>query len=122
MADESPQNMPQIFNNDWQRFHVDLHISGRIEHRVHIEGMTELTKSIHHLGSTIVALSQDLKDLIGKIDTATNKIAERIDALMSRLTNSMTDAELTEVKAGFQAEIDKLTALGADPVNPVPTP
>ena len=67
-----------------------------------------------------MAVSQDLKDLTAKIDDATNKIAAKIDALTQKITNSMTDQEVADVKAGLQAEIDKLTALGADPVNPVP--
>ena len=104
-----------------QHIRIDLNLSGSIEHCVHIEGMAELTKSINHLGSVIMALSQDLKDLTKKIDDATNKIAARIDALMSRLTNSLTDTELADIKSGFQAEVDKLTALGSDPANPVPS-
>ena len=101
-----------------QHIRIDLNLSGC----VCIDGMAELTKSINNLGSIIVALSQDLKDLTKKIDDATNKIAARIDTLMGKITNAMTDAEVNEVKAGLQSEIDKLTSLGADPTNPVPNP
>lgn len=67
-----------------------------------------------------MALSQDFKDLAKKIDDATNLVAGRISTLSGQIKNSMTDAEVADVKAGFQAEIDKLTALGADQTNPVP--
>ncbi len=74
------------------------------------------------IGDALMALSQDLKDLTKKIDDATTAVAARIDALTAKITNSMTDAEVADVKAGLQAESDRLTALGADPNNPVPTP
>lgn len=67
-----------------------------------------------------MAVSQELKDMTKKIDDATNAIAARITDLMSKITNSMTDAEKAEVLAGLQAEVDRLTALGQDPNNPVP--
>lgn len=91
-------------------FHIYLH--GQI--------VGDLAKSINRLGDTLMAISQDLKDLTAKIDDATNKVATRIDLLASKITNSMTDQEVIAVKAGLQAEIDKLTALGSDPANPVP--
>jgi len=65
-------------------------------------------------------VTQDLRDLSAKIDAATNDVAARIAVLSGQIANSMTDAEVAEVKAGFQATIDRLTVLGADPNNPVP--
>ncbi len=83
-------------------------------------GHREIVKALHRIGDYLMALSQDLKDLTKAIDDATNKVAARIDALAAKISNSMTDAEVAEVKAGLQAEVDKLTALGQDPDNPVP--
>lgn len=67
-------------------------------------------------------VSQDLKDLSAKIDQATTEVANRIDRISQQLTNNMTDAELADVKASLQAEVDRLTVLGTDPNNPVPPP
>jgi ATP/maltotriose-dependent transcriptional regulator MalT len=67
-----------------------------------------------------MALSQDFLDLSKKIDDATNAVAARITLLQGQITNSMSDVEVANVKAALQAEVDKLTAMGADPVNPVP--
>ncbi len=67
-----------------------------------------------------MSLSQEFLDLNKKIDDATNAVATRITNLQGQIKNSMTDDEVANVKAGMQAEIDKLTALGKDPANPVP--
>ncbi len=70
----------------------------------------------------IMALSQDIKDLTTKLDAATTAVATRLDKLQASIKNSMTDAEVADVKSGIQAEIDKLTLMGQDPVNPIPNP
>lgn len=65
-------------------------------------------------------MHKEFLDLSKKIDDATNAVATRIDKLSSQIKNSMTDAEVAEVKASLQAEVDRLTVLGQDPVNPIP--
>ena len=52
--------------------------------------------------------------LISEFDTATDKIAARIQALID---NGGLNAES---QAALQAEVDKLNLLGQDPNNPVP--
>lgn len=59
-------------------------------------------------------LHPEVADLIAKFDTATNAIAARIQGLISSQGLSAED------KAALQTEVDNLTALGADPANPVP--
>jgi len=100
---------------------MNLNISGRIDIHHHVDG-GDLAKSVDRLGVILMALSQDLKDLVAQIDTATNQVASRIDALTAKITNSLSDSEVADIKAGLKAEVDKLTALGANPANPVPTP
>lgn len=75
---------------------------------------------IERVEQFMATVSQDLKDLSKKFDDATNAVAARIDTLVAGLKNSMTDQELADAKAGFQAEIDRLTVLGQNPNNPVP--
>lgn len=69
----------------------------------------------------LMNISQDIKDLTQKIDTATTGVATRIDRLSGQITNSMTDEEVNEIKSGLQAEVDRLTVMGQDPQNPIPT-
>lgn len=84
----------------------------------HIEQQNDVILS--QLKEFRMSVAQDLKDLTKKIDDATNAVAARLDALAQQITNSMSDADVTAVKAGLQAEVDKLTALGSDPNNPIP--
>jgi CRISPR/Cas system-associated protein Csm6 len=66
------------------------------------------------------SMHEDFLALAAQIDTATNAIAARLTANSQLIKNSMTDAEVAQVKTAFQADIDRLTALGKDPNNPVP--
>lgn len=51
--------------------------------------------------------------LLKKIDDATTAIGQRIQKLIDA-------SDDTALNAALQAEVDKLTALGADPADPVP--
>jgi hypothetical protein len=65
--------------------------------------------------------NEQTKALIGRIDTATNGIAERIRRLKEVVKPGMTDAEVAEVNAGLEAEASRLEGIASDPDNPVPT-
>ncbi len=67
-----------------------------------------------------MALADDLKAGIANLGAETDVIAGLIAALAGKIHNSMTDAEVADVKAALQAESDRLTTLGVDPTNPVP--
>jgi len=85
-----------------------------------LDQILNLLRGIKLQGEKLMAIAKDIKDLTQKIDEATNAVAARLDGLGGQIKNAMTDAEVAEVKAGLQAEVDKLTALGQDPANPVP--
>jgi peptidoglycan hydrolase CwlO-like protein len=72
--------------------------------------------------NTIVALADDLKASIAKLDTETTAVAANIAAIAAKIHNSMTDAEVAEVQASFQTLGDRLTTLAVDPTVPVPPP
>ncbi len=61
-----------------------------------------------------MAVDPKVAALITAFDTATDKIAARIQAL---ITNGGLNADS---QAALQAEVDKLNLLGQDPENPVP--
>ena len=62
-----------------------------------------------------MAVSQPVAQLVGEFDVASNAIAARIQTLIN---NSQT-LSADDTKA-LQDEVDKLTALGKDPANPIP--
>jgi predicted nucleic acid-binding Zn-ribbon protein len=62
----------------------------------------------------------DLEALRVAINEATNAVAQKISDLSGQISNSMTDEEVANLKAGLQTEIDRLNALAANPQDPVP--
>lgn len=63
----------------------------------------------------------DFDALLAAVNDATNKIAARIQALIDKQNaGGLTAEEEEAVKAGLEAEVAKLQALGADSTNPVP--
>ncbi len=77
---------------------------------------------VNRLETLIMALADDLKAGIKKLDDETTVIAALITSLAGRITNSMSDQEVADVKAALQGEADRLTSLAVDPTVPVPVP
>lgn len=69
-----------------------------------------------------MSLKDDFDAALAKIDDATNAVSARLDRLSQQITNSMTDAQVADVKAKLAAESDRLSAMGKDPENPTPVP
>jgi len=68
-----------------------------------------------------MATLQNFKDLLAAVDVETNRIADKIAALVAQLeSGSLTEAEETEVLAGLTAAADRLKTIGHDPQNPIP--
>jgi hypothetical protein len=55
---------------------------------------------------------QDYRDLLAEADAETNRIAQRIQDLMNAVVPGLTEADAAEIKAGLQAEVDKLKGVG----------
>lgn len=91
-----------------------LKIAHRIQSRM--LGISQAL-DIKELENPNMAVNPQVADLITKFDNATDAIASRIQRIVSNV-NPPLSAEDT---AAFQAEIDKLNALGQDPSNPVPS-
>jgi len=60
----------------------------------------------------------DFEALLAQADTETNRIAQRIVDLEASIVPGMTQADVDRVKAGFQAEVDKLKGVGVVPPTP----
>jgi hypothetical protein len=67
-----------------------------------------------------MAITQEVRDLVARIDMATNAIADRIQVLIGRIGGGISQSDAESIKADLQAEADRLTSLGADPNNPIP--
>lgn len=100
-------------------FEVTVNVNATVHVHHHDNGVA-LAGVLKKLEELQMAVSQDIKDLSKKIDDATNVIADELKDLQAKIKNSMTDAELADVKQALQGNIDKLTGLGANPDNPVP--
>lgn len=67
-----------------------------------------------------MAISQQLADVLVALDTATNDIGARIDALTAKIGTGMSQADVDSVVSSLQNEVTRLNGLAADPNNPVP--
>jgi hypothetical protein len=86
-----------------------------------LDGLTALVHSLHKKVDRLMALADDLKAGIQKLNDETTKIGTVIDGLVAKLqAGNLSDAEKAEVFAALNAVSDRLTALGNDPTNPVP--
>ena len=65
-------------------------------------------------------VASELELLRTSLDAATNAVAEKIQALTNSIKNSMTDAEVANLKSGLGAVVTRLNSLAADPTDPVP--
>ncbi len=86
------------------------------------EHIIDLGTQLRRMEKRIMAVADDLKAGIAALNAETDVIAALLTSLAGRIKNSMTDAEVADVKAALQAESDRLTTLGVDPTNPVPAP
>ncbi len=59
----------------------------------------------------------EFRALLADADAETNRIAARITDLMNSVVPGLSEADANEIKAGLQAEVDKLKGVGV-----VPTP
>ncbi len=82
--------------------------------------ITTSLAALHAQGEALMAVSQELKDAMKKVDVATTALGARFQALADRLVNDPSPAEVAQVAAEISADADKLNAIGADPTNPVP--
>jgi len=57
----------------------------------------------------------EFRALLADADAETNRIAQRITDLMNSVVPGLTEADANEIKAGLQAEVDKLKGVGVVP-------
>lgn len=122
MSDQSPvlAAMPSApYPND-----VSAHL-GRVETALwHIHLMlhaqSEVLQCLTRKVDYIMAVTDDLKVILKDLDAETTDIATNIANMAAKIKNSMTDAEVSDIKSGFGTLGDRLKTLAADPTVPVP--
>lgn len=89
-------------------------------------------ESLHGKVESLMTSQDQITTLLGQMNTATNQVADRLSlqlAEIQRLTAALAaagtispaeQAALDATGAAIQTEINRLTALAADPANPVP--
>ncbi|MES2342333.1 MAG: hypothetical protein V4597_11690 [Pseudomonadota bacterium] len=91
-------------------------------HLAQDEGTAEVLRLLRRIEERIMALADDLKAGLKKLDDETTAIGALITTLSGKVKNSMTDAEVAEVTGQLDAISARLTSLAVDPLNPVPPP
>lgn len=69
-----------------------------------------------------MAFAGDVKTLITQLNSETDLIAAKLTAAVNALGGNPTPAEQAEILSSLTGLSDRLTALGKDPENPIPTP
>lgn len=87
-------------------------IQRRLLHADQALEISELTEEEKNM-----PVSQEVADLISGFDSATDKVAARIQRLIDK-----SPSLSAEEKALLQGEVDKLNLMGQDPANPLPPP
>ncbi len=70
-------------------------------------------------GERILMVSQQTKDALSRIETATTDLGVRVSALIAKIGTGMSDAEVTEVNTELGAIAGNLEGMAKDPENPV---
>jgi molybdopterin converting factor small subunit len=85
--------------------------------------VAELPRRFALLEEKIMATKDEV---LSRLDTATNEVANDLSDLRSRLEQAVADKDqavrdaVNDVLSGFDAPISRLEQLGQDPSNPVP--
>jgi len=97
--------------NLYQSFHSE---------RECVEKLDAILLAIHKLEEKIMAAFEDITTLLTAIDTETNLIAARIQSLIDQIGEGLTPAQAETIQIALQDEVAKLTALAANPADPIP--
>lgn len=81
----------------------------------------EVRKDLIQWKGDLMAQLQEVKDILSRIDAATDGIAAKLKDLADKVeAGGLTSAEEAEVVSSLRGEADKLEGLAKDPENPVP--
>jgi hypothetical protein len=88
-----------------------------------LDGLTALVHSLHKKVDRLMALADDLKASIKKLDDETTAIGAVVTDLVAKLQQgNLSPQEQADVFAALNAVSDRLVSLGKNPTDPVPPP
>lgn len=97
----------------------------RFDVYLHTVGGDDINRRLDYIDALLeklMAVADDIKAALATLDTETTAIATNVTNLAAKIKNSMTDAEVADVKSGFDTLSARLTTLAVDPTIPVPPP
>jgi hypothetical protein len=71
-------------------------------------------------GDKLMAVNQQTRDVLARIDKSTSDLADRIKAALAQISTGMTADEVAAVNAELGGVADHLDGMAKDPDNPVP--
>lgn len=83
------------------------------------EKIFRIFRILHHLNRKVdklMAVGQEVKAVLEQLNTATNDLAARIDALVAANQDDLSP----DAQAEFKAISDRLNSLAKNPENPIP--
>ncbi len=89
-------------------------------HLVRDEGTVEVLALLRRIEGRLMSLADDLKAGLASLETHCNDLGTFIKGLAGNVKNTMTDAEVADVKGKMVALGDHMASLAADPNAPVP--
>lgn len=82
--------------------------------------LQEFRAFVKHFDQRINKIDADFTEVLGRIDTATNNIAEDLRRLKEQISTGMTPQQVAALKAQFEQRATVLEAIAADTEDPVP--
>jgi hypothetical protein len=100
---------------------MKLDINAVIHNHHSDDDLCEVLRRLGNIERKIDAMHAETKQLMTEVFEATNKVAAKIDKLISNAEGGLTKEEAVEHNAELAKLRDSLQAMGADPANPIPT-
>lgn len=89
----------------------------------HVEQLGGVNLKLDHLITQVgkvLMINQQTRDILVRIDKATNDLAARITAALAKINTGMTEEEVAQINSELSAVVDHLDGMAKDPENPVP--
>lgn len=85
-----------------------------------LDQLLALSGAIQAQGESIMAATQDLKQVIGELKDETDKVAVRLDKAIKQLESGVGPDDTATAIADLKVIRDHMHDMGTDPANPVP--
>lgn len=95
-----------------------------VHHHLHYAGEDALLRELralrNHFDTRMDQMATDFGDVLGRIDAATNNIAEDIRNIKDQLSTGMNAAQVAALKQQLEAKASTLEGIASSTEDPVP--